>query len=294
MVNLPWLKTFCALVETGHFTRTAEKLAMTQPGVSQHIRKLEDYYGRVLLNRRGKQFDLTDAGQQVYRQARQALAMLGELDRGVRTDSPWEGVIRIASPGSLGLKLYPALLDYQRAHPELSMDYVFAPNDSVEQSLVENRRDLGFVTRTSTRSELSCVPIGSEPLLLATPAGVESVTWETLERLGFINHPDGAHHASLLLGANFPCFEQISQFPQRGFSNQIGLILEPVSRGLGFTVLPAHAVAAFPRQTSIAVHHLSNPVSETLYLLKRRFHPVPRRVEMIIDHIGSLLADKME
>jgi len=291
MINLHWLKTFCALVETGHFTRTAEKLAMTQPGVSQHIHKLEQHYGRALLNRHGKQFDLTDAGLQVYQQGQQALAMLGELDRGVRTDSPWQGAIRLASPGSLGLKLYPALLDYQQAHPGLSIDYVFAPNESVEQSLVANQRDFGFVTRTSTRAELSCMPIGSEPLLLVTPAGLDSVTWGQLEALGFIGHPDGAHHASLLLGANFSHFEQVSQFPQRGFSNQIGLILEPVSRGLGFTVLPAHAVAAFPRQAHITAHTLSNPVSEILYLLRRRFYPLSRRVEAIIDHISQILAD---
>ena len=41
MLNPVWLKTFVTLIETGHFTKTAEKLFMTQPGVSQHIAKLE-------------------------------------------------------------------------------------------------------------------------------------------------------------------------------------------------------------------------------------------------------------
>ncbi|MGL5799515.1 MAG: helix-turn-helix domain-containing protein, partial [Plesiomonas sp.] len=37
MINPIWLKTFISLVDTGNFSRTAEKLNMTQPGVSQHI-----------------------------------------------------------------------------------------------------------------------------------------------------------------------------------------------------------------------------------------------------------------
>ncbi|MGC7906805.1 helix-turn-helix domain-containing protein [Vibrio anguillarum] len=36
-----WLNTFKTLVDIGHFTKAAELLHMTQPGVSQHINKLE-------------------------------------------------------------------------------------------------------------------------------------------------------------------------------------------------------------------------------------------------------------
>ncbi|TMN84121.1 LysR family transcriptional regulator, partial [Pseudoalteromonas phenolica] len=41
MINPTWLNTFCTLVEVNHFTQTAERLFMTQSGVSQHIKKLE-------------------------------------------------------------------------------------------------------------------------------------------------------------------------------------------------------------------------------------------------------------
>ena len=53
MLNPQWLRTFQTLVDIGHFTRTAEMLNMTQPGVSQHIRKLEQACGYNLLNREG-------------------------------------------------------------------------------------------------------------------------------------------------------------------------------------------------------------------------------------------------
>ena len=49
MINPLWLQTFCTLVEAQHFTQTAQRLRMTQPGVSQHIHKLEQQLGHKLL-----------------------------------------------------------------------------------------------------------------------------------------------------------------------------------------------------------------------------------------------------
>ncbi len=51
MINPLWLNTFRTLVKVGHFTQTAEKLYMTQPGVSQHIKKLEQACHCDLLSR---------------------------------------------------------------------------------------------------------------------------------------------------------------------------------------------------------------------------------------------------
>ncbi|GAA5191184.1 LysR family transcriptional regulator [Ferrimonas gelatinilytica] len=294
MVNLGWLQTFCTLVETGHFTRTAEKLAMTQPGVSQQIRKLERHFGQNLLQREGKGFTLTEAGERVYQQAQQTLFQLDALEQGLKRDSDIEGRCRLASPGSLGLRLYPGLLDLQVAHPGLCIEYAFAPNHSIETQLAGRQLDLGLITRPAQLPELASRPFAEEPLYLVTPADLERPDWLTLMDLGYIDHPDGAHHASLLLSDNFPEFEQVSQLPRRGFSNQIGLILEPVARGLGFTVLPAYAVAAFAHQEGIRHHRLTNPVSETIYLVQRRHQRLPKRFDRIINTMTQLLGDHIQ
>ena len=54
MLNAQWLETFTALSETGSMTRTAAALNMTQPGVSQHVKKLEAQLGTPLLRRDGR------------------------------------------------------------------------------------------------------------------------------------------------------------------------------------------------------------------------------------------------
>ncbi|BEH16474.1 LysR family transcriptional regulator [Marinobacter shengliensis] len=255
---------------------------MTQSGVSQHVRKLEEQLGTELLVRQGKQFSLSGAGERLYTEAQGILFALSNLEQTVGEDPPFEGSVRIMSPGSVGLKLYPHLLELQSKHPKLVVDYRFAPNPDVENAIAKSTVDLGFMTSKSTLADVSCTPVAQEALLLVTPATVEEPDWDTLMALGFIDHPDGNHHASLLLGANYPEFQHSNLFPKKGFSNQIGLILEPVSMGLGFTVLPAHAVEAFEKSEHIKVHRLANPVSETLYLCTLRNRSIQARMKTII------------
>lgn len=289
MINTTWLRTFCTLVEVGHFTRTAERLHMTQSGVSQHISKLEAQLDIALLIRQGKQFSLTDAGMRLYEESRDILLRLSNLEQRIGEDLAFEGHVRLMSPGSVGLKLYPHLLALQQQHPKLTIDYRFAPNADVEHAIANYDVDIGFMTATSTLETVSCTPVATESLLLVLPATANDLSWETLMTLGFIDHPDGSHHAGMLLSANYPKFQHSNDFEKKGFSNQIGLILEPVSRGLGFTVLPAHTVEAFQKPWRIKSHCLSTPVSETLYLATSREHALPNRMHTVIENAQQWL-----
>ena len=147
MMNIIWLRTFCTLVDIGHFTRTAERLHMTQSGVSQHISKLENQLGVDLLIRKGKQFSLTNAGEQLYSEAGEILQRLSNLEQRIGNDPPYEGLVRLMSPGSVGLKLYPQLLTLQQQHPKLVIDYRFAPNSDIERALANHEIDIGFYDR---------------------------------------------------------------------------------------------------------------------------------------------------
>jgi DNA-binding transcriptional LysR family regulator len=257
--------------------------------VSQHISKLEELFGRSLILRQGKQFQLTDAGERLYREARDILQSLANLEYQVGMDPAYEGEVRLKSPGSVGLKLYPHLLELQQQHDKLVIDYRFAPNSEVERSVAEGVVDIGLMTRLSTLDGVQCRRIAEEALLLVTPAETIDPSWGQLLELGFIDHPDGAHHAGQLLAANFHEFQHCHQFTKKGFSNQIGLILEPVTLGLGFTVLPAHAVEAFQKPHLIKTHRLSNPVSECLYLGTNRNTYPANRVKTVIEELSKFL-----
>ena len=289
MINPVWLRSFCTLVEIAHFTRTAHKLNMTQSGVSQHVHKLEAHLGQPLLIRQGKGFTLTPAGERLYQEGRKVVLSLSELEKRINLDPTHEGTVKIASPGSVGLKLYPYLLAFQKRHPKLVIEYRFAPNTEIETLIAEQHVDIGLMTSLSTMGDVSLKAIAQEALVLVTPTSVTHPNWESLMALGFINHPDGAHHAGQLLGVNFSEFKNSQQLKMSGFSNQINLILEPVSMGLGFTVLPSHAVGAFKEQKKVKVHRLKNEVSETLYLGTHTGRLIENRVLTVMEEVQACL-----
>lgn len=289
MINTLWLRSYCTLVELRHFTRSAERLHMTQSGVSQHVRKLEEQLGIALLDRHGKTFSLKEAGEHLYTEARSIISELSSLEQRIVADPAYEGIVRVMSPGSVGLKLYPLLLALQQQQPKLIIDYRFAPNATIEQAIAESTVDIGLMSTVSLLAEVSCQPISKEALLLVTPASTVEPSWAALSALGFIDHPDAAHHAGLLLSANYPEFQNSSLLTKKGFSNQIDLILQPVSIGLGFTVLPANAVESFNRPELIKSHQLSTPVAETLHLALRRDKPLANRVQTVITEMSKWL-----
>jgi DNA-binding transcriptional LysR family regulator len=291
MINHTFLKTFCTLVNVGHFTRTAEKLFMTQSGVSQHIKKLEKQLDSPLLIREGKSFSLTAAGYQLHQKGLELLRASDELEALVRQDEAYVGRVKIASPGSVGLKLYSHLLDLQQVQPDLVIDYRFAPNKSIQQALADRTLDLGLITELTNNSSLLSQKIAEEPLVLVTSNKVKSVNWQTLIELGFISHPDAEHHSRQLLSMNFTAFEHIEQFRCKGFSNQISLILDPVNRGLGFTVLPLFAVKAYVHQELIKIHKLEISVSENLYLCVNRHSLLSNRTKSIKTVICDYLSE---
>lgn len=262
---------------------------MTQSGVSQHIKKLEGFLGASLLDRDANGFELTEAGRRLYQQAQPIVDSLAHLQEQVMADPPHQGRVNVISPGSVGLQLYRHLLGFQQQHQGLIIDHRFAPNGSIESAVVQKHADIGLMTQIPQHPQCAFNDVGREQLLLVTPASESVPSLSALEKLGFIDHPDGHHHANLLLSANFSDFSSSQQIPVRGFSNQIGLILEPVSLGLGFTVLPQHAVASFAKPESIRVHTLSTPVYEPLYLVTSATTQRPARVQVLLEEIRAWL-----
>src|ERR1700737_1242630 len=76
-MELHQLRYFCAVAETGSFSRAAEQSHVAQPSLSQQILKLEDELGARLFDRLGRSVRLTDLGKTFLPRAR---AVLRELE----------------------------------------------------------------------------------------------------------------------------------------------------------------------------------------------------------------------
>ncbi|MBD3894300.1 LysR family transcriptional regulator [Halomonas sp. ML-15] len=284
MFNAQYFRTFIMLVETGSFTQTARRLDMTQPGVSQHIRKLEQYLDKSLLSRHGRRFTLTDSGRRAYEYAIKLFAEHEHFRHSLDNDSLDSGECRLASPGSVGLMLYPFLLGYQQMHPGLTVSYSFAFNDAIVQGVLAGRYDLGIVTDLVKHTDMLVEPWHQEPLCLVVPADFIGITLNDLTGLGFINYSDGVQHAAQLLKANFPGeFRSMKRFPEQGFTNEVSMVLDAVARGLGFTVVPRLVLETSPWQRQVKELTLAQPVHETLYVVTSSGSEMPRRYARLLE-----------
>eukprot|EP00873_Tetraselmis_striata_P016785 jgi/Tetstr1/437049/TSEL_025809.t1 len=206
MINATWLETFTVLCETGHFTRTAEHLGMTQPGVSQHVRKLEEQLGQALISRHGKSFALTAAGEDIWALGRARRLEERDLLEKIREDSPDVGAISVACSGSFAMLLYPRVMDLMIASPLLQIRMEATPQSAILQGIATRRFDLGVVDRKPEHPRLHAERIGAEDLCLVLPADAEAgqPDFEDLEARGFIAHPDGFGYADEVFALNYP------------------------------------------------------------------------------------------
>lgn len=285
MVNPLWLHTLVVVHETGSFTRAADRLDLTQAAVSQHISRLEAEFGPLLL-RKPRQLELTPRGLVLLDFARQQAQAAEQLRARLSDDDPHRGAITLTTPGSIGLLLYPLLLDQQQEHLGLTIQHRFAPTPDIVQAVLAGRSDLGLVDQPPEHPSIAAEPFAREPLCLVVPNDGEEPSWQHLCQLGFIDHPDGRSMAQRLLGRRYPG-QRFGEIPLRGFTNQIGLILEPVARGLGFTVLPRFAVTAFAQQEKIRVIQSSIEVIDTLWLIYRAEWPLPARHQRLVETLKT-------
>ncbi len=289
MLNPVHLRTFISLAETHHFTETAKRLNMTQPGVSQHIKKLEEQLGTALLNRFGKSFELTQAGERLYRYGLEQVKTEARFVRSLASDNIHQGVCQIACSGSMAMRLYPELLKLQKQYAGLTIAVEAAPNPAIIQRVKNNQSDLGLTTQPVSDPDIESTRLGEDDLCLIVPRNQQiKPSWQDLMTIGFIDHPDGEHYASQLLAINFPDeFRGIEKVPKTGYINQLSQILLPVSEGLGFTVLPRSSVEAFPHTDRIEIVNLQRSVQEPVYLITKKYRPLAARYQLVKELLYS-------
>jgi DNA-binding transcriptional LysR family regulator len=296
MLNAQWLETFAVLMETGHFTRTAKALGMTQPGVSQHLRKLEHQVGQPLISRLGKSFNATSAGEAVFALGLARRAEEQALHEAILRDDPDVGEVVVACSGSFAMLLYPHLLARMQAAPDLTMRLEATPQDSALSGVLEGRFDLGIADHAPTHPRLEAKHLGKEELCLILPTDAMKalISFQALEDLGFVAHPDSFAYADELLSLNFPdTFKGSGHLRIRTFVNQISQIPSPVAQGIGYTLLPRSGVNAYsgPDKDKICFAQLPKSRHHDLWMVFRRGRALPARVTGIADLIQSIVLD---
>ncbi len=295
MLNPIWLNTFKTLVDVGHFTRTAEVLNMTQPGVSQHIGKLETACGYPLIKRFNKQFELTVYGRKVYDYAAKLIQEEQYFLQELGQDEPFRGRCIIGCSGTLAWLLYPELLTLQQDHPDLTIEMESAPTDRILEQIHQGAIDIGLVTKSPSPKYFDSEVIGMESLVFVVPKSVDHKLSfsELLQTLGVIRHPDLDHYfLSYITHSQEPKITaiDIDSVSTRSYINQIHQILVPVAKGIGFTVVPKCCVNLFAERDKLRVLSIDE-IKEPIYLVRKRNSILGKRYEAIINTIKDVLKE---
>lgn len=147
------LRTFVAVAETGSFTRAAQQVQLSQPTVSQQVRRLEAAAGRQLIARDTRQVRLTDNGDAMLGFAR---TILGAHDDAASyfTGTAMRGRLRFGSADDLALTQLPQILrDFRQVHPHINLELTVAQSGTLARRLNSGALDLVFVKQESGRTE---------------------------------------------------------------------------------------------------------------------------------------------
>lgn len=139
------LRTFVAVAETLNFTQAASRLGLSQPTISQHIRKLESAAGRNLVLRDTRVVSLSDNGEAMLGFARTILAAQDQA-ASYFTGTAMRGRLRFGAADDLALTQLPGILrDFRQLYPQINLELTVSQSGTLMRRLHAGYFDLVFI-----------------------------------------------------------------------------------------------------------------------------------------------------
>jgi DNA-binding transcriptional LysR family regulator len=262
-MDLRQLEHFIAVADERHFTRAAERLFISQSGLSASVRALEKELGADLFIRNTRRVELTQAGRALLDESRRTLASVAAAkDAVAAVQGLSRGSLGVGAEQCLGVVDVPAeLARFHAAHPGVELLIKQAGSGDLLDCVRDGELDLAFVAEppqppdgvtlhrlATDKMVLLCQP--DHPL-----AGRKRVGWAALVDETFVDfHPDWGSR----------------QVTDRGFAslglsrrvasevNDVHTLLDLVVRGFGVAVVPT-PLTRKPQARRLAVVPLEGP-----------------------------------
>lgn len=162
------LCSFVAVVKYGSFTLAAEKLYLSQPTISTHIRQLEEELHTQLVIRTTKNMEITKKGLEIYEYASQIMRLKGRVEECCNSDASSQ--IQIGASTIPSCYVLPGLLsDFLISKPELRFNIHQTDSQGVVDGLMQNIFDIGFIGMNTTGLDLVTIPFCEDRMVLITP-----------------------------------------------------------------------------------------------------------------------------
>jgi DNA-binding transcriptional LysR family regulator len=170
MPRIEDFRFFCDVVESGSFSKAAEKIGVSQPAISQQIKALETEYGVKLLHREGNEIVPTEDGKVIYSYAAQIIAFFEHSkDLVSQNKDILLGDLIIGASSGPGENILPSILGkFKQINPDVNIFLKVADTGEILNGIVNHRMELGFVGSTRRDAQLIFEPFINDELVLVT------------------------------------------------------------------------------------------------------------------------------
>jgi DNA-binding transcriptional LysR family regulator len=182
-VDTALLRTFVTLAETQSFSRTGARIGRSQSAVSAQIKKLEDLFGRTLIERDTRNVALTSDGERLLGYAKQLVALAdGMLARFHEDDI--EGEVRFGSPEDFASAYLPEILGhFAEAHEKVLLHVSCDLTLKLIEQFEKGEHDLIIVKQDPASLYPGARPLWRETLVWAGPPEGDGEFAEVTTRL---------------------------------------------------------------------------------------------------------------
>ncbi|ADE69293.1 selenium metabolism-associated LysR family transcriptional regulator [Priestia megaterium] len=150
------LKTFVSVVEEQSFTKAAEKLMISQPSVSVHIKNLEKEFQTSLFLRSPKMLKITPSGEILYDRAKQMIQIYEHTKRDIyEHHHRVKGMLTIGASFTIGEYILPSFLAKLREqYPDIDVEVTIGNTKEIAQLVRHFKVDVGLIEGHTEESDL--------------------------------------------------------------------------------------------------------------------------------------------
>jgi LysR family transcriptional regulator, low CO2-responsive transcriptional regulator len=269
--TLHQLQILQEIAKHGSFTRAAEELDLTQPTVSQQIKKLTQTIGMPLFDQLGKQLYLTAAGKEVLAASTSISQQFADLEialdelKGLK-----QGRINLVASTTAKYFVPRLLGTFRRKHPEIALALQITNQEGVLSRLANNQDDLYFTGRPPSEMDIELRPILENPLVVVASsehplAKEKNITLKRLAAEPFIFRESGSGTRLVIeqcLAENRVSVEVVMELS----SNEA--IKQAIAGGLGISILSQHSLALENQQGLLTILNVEGfPIQRHWYVI---------------------------
>lgn len=238
------IKYFLAVAEDLHFRKAAERLFISQPGLSRQIKQMEDDLGVLLFERHNRKVELTKAGGYLKTELTKNLKNLNHIFSHAKLlNDGFGGDLKLGYVGSAMQQIIPELLlKFEKSHNDIMFSLKEMDNQKQIDSLISQDIDLGFVRLERVPRILAIKPILKERFCLVLPKD------HTISDSNFRSMDQFKDEPFILFDAEYSSayFEKVMQiFDDAGFVPNVshntihaGSIYKLVENNFGISIVP--------------------------------------------------------